>query len=74
MEKSNVKNPSIGRYSRGRRNVIGEKLGDFCNMHSLFITNGAFQNPAKHMSTWQTKITKNNEIIKWYNQIDCTLC
>ena len=51
MEKSNVKNPSIGRYSRGRRNVIGEKLGDFCNMHSLFITNGAFQHPAKHMST-----------------------
>ena len=43
-------------------------------MHSLFITNGAFQHPAKHMSTWQTKITKNNEIIKWYNQIDCTLC
>ena len=55
-EKSNVKNLRIGRYSRWRRNEISEEI-DFCNMHSLFITNSVFQHPAQYMSTWQTKIT-----------------
>ena len=41
--KSNVKNPSIGRYSRERRNASGEELVDFCNINNLFITSSAFR-------------------------------
>ena len=72
--KSNVKNPSIGRFSRGRRNASGEELIDFCNIHNLFVSNSAFQHPARHITTWQTQIIKNDKTIMVYNQIDYILC
>ena len=32
----------VKKCSRGRRNVISKEFVDFCNVHSLFITNRAF--------------------------------
>ena len=62
----------LGRYSRGRRNVSGQQLVEFCDAHNLFIGNSSFQHPARHQTTWeQQRINKKtNKVVTIYNQID----
>ena len=43
----------MGIHSRGRRNINGNALADFLEVHSLFICNTAFQHSARHKTTWQ---------------------
>ena len=71
--KRNANIPCLGKFSRGRRNKSGESFIDFCNNHSFYITNSSFQHRACHITTWESKITKNNKIITVYNQIDYIL-
>lgn len=65
----------LGRYSRGRRNLSGQQLVEFCEAYDLKIANSCFQHPARHQTTWsQTKIMKDtNRIITLYNMIDYIL-
>ena len=73
---NNDETECLGRFSRGRRNVSGQCLLDFCNAHKFFITNSAFKHKAAHITTWEsTRINKTNNTIKHiYNQIDYVIC
>ena len=67
----------LGKYSRGIRNNSGQLLIDFCITNDLFITNSAFQHPARHITTWENqRIDPNNvnKTITIYNQIDYIMC
>eukprot|EP00794_Sanderia_malayensis_P021165 gene21165-23243_t len=64
----------LGKYSRGKRNNSGQTLVDFCNIHDLFISNSAFQHPARHITTWEFSREVNNKVIHIYNQIDYIIC
>ena len=64
----------MGKYSRGRRNVSGQCLIDFCNTHNFFITNSAFKHKAAHITTWESTREVNNKIQRIYNQIDYIIC
>ena len=73
----NSSNTCLGRYSRGRRNNNGQLLIDFCIINDLFITNSAFQHPARHITTWENKRSdpnNQNKMIYIYNQIDYIMC
>ena len=75
--KSSAGDKCIGKFSRGIRNSSGQHLIEFCSINDLFITNSAFQHPAKHITTWehQRKDPKNpGNTITIYNQIDYILC
>jgi exonuclease III len=65
----------MGRYSVGERNGSGELLAEFCNRNEQFITNTAFQHPARHITTWsQQRIDKASNTTKTiHNQIDYIL-
>ena len=65
-----------GNYVRGERNIAGQKLIDFCNNHNLFVTNSAFQHPARHISTWENHRRNNagTKIISTFSQIDYIIC
>ena len=65
----------LGRYRRGRRNLSGQQLVEFCEAYNLKIANSCFQHPAKHQTTWsQTKIMKDtNKVVTVYNMIDYIL-
>ena len=65
----------IGRYTVGERNLSGEIMMNFCKRNELFITNSAFQHPARHITTWtQQRIDKINNTVKLiHNQIDYIL-
>ena len=43
----------MGKHSRGRRNINGNALADFLEVHSLFNGNTAFQYFTRHKTTWQ---------------------
>ena len=62
----------LGRYSKGVRNRSGELLIDFCEKNKLYITNTAFQHPARHITTWSQQRTnkQTNKVKHIYNQID----
>ena len=62
------------KFSRGRTNNSGKNLIDFCSISHLFISNSAFQHPARHITTWESQIKVNNKLLKIYNQIDCIIC
>ena len=74
--KSTGNEPCLGSWSRGRKNNSGQALIDFCNNHNLFITNSAFQHPARHITTWEnTRINKRtNTVTHFFHQIDYILC
>ncbi|CAF2172469.1 unnamed protein product, partial [Rotaria magnacalcarata] len=57
-----------GNFGLGDRNEAGDKLLDFCQNNSLFITNTCFQQPKRRLYTW----TSANGQYK--NQIDYILC
>ena len=40
----------LGRYSRGKTNNSGMILIEFCEAHSLFVSNTAFRNSARHIN------------------------
>ena len=51
----------VGKYGRGRRNMSGQNLIEFCTINDLFITNTAFKHPARHIlqhGMEQERITK----------------
>ena len=60
----------LGKFSRGRTNNSGKTLIDFCSINHLFISNSAFQHPARHITTWESQIKVDNKLVKVYNQID----
>ncbi|XP_033120167.1 craniofacial development protein 2-like [Anneissia japonica] len=65
----------IGNYSKGFRNDNGDALIDFCENNNLFITNSAFQHPARHITTWACqRKNKDGQLINIYNQIDFIIC
>ena len=74
--KNNDGTECLGQYSRGRRNVSGQCLIDFCNAHNFFVTNSAFKHKAAHITTWQsTRKNKNtNKVTNIFNQIDYIIC
>ncbi|CAF1350439.1 unnamed protein product [Rotaria magnacalcarata] len=57
-----------GNFGLEDRNEAGDKLLDFCQNNSMFITNTCFQQPKRRLYTW----TSSNGQYK--NQIDCILC
>ena len=67
----------LGRYSRGRRNLSGQQLIDFCEAYNYKVANSCFQHPARHQTTWSQKRTitdKDNEkLITIFNMIDYIL-
>ena len=64
----------LGKFSRGRTNNSGKTLIEFCSINHLFISNSAFQHPARHITTWESQIKVNNKLVKIYNQIDYIIC
>ena len=66
----------LGNYSRGIRNASGQNLVDFCNINNLFVSNTAFQHPARHITTWESQRInkKTNKVVHIFNQIDYVLC
>ncbi|CAF4391546.1 unnamed protein product, partial [Rotaria magnacalcarata] len=57
-----------GNFGLGDRNEAGDRLLEFCQTNSLFITNTCFQQPNRRRYTW----TSPNGQYK--NQIDYILC
>ncbi|CAM4847582.1 unnamed protein product, partial [Rotaria magnacalcarata] len=57
-----------GNFGLEDRNEAGDKLLDFCQNNSMFITNTCFQQPKRRLYTW----TSSNGQYK--NQIDYILC
>ncbi|CAM2723797.1 unnamed protein product [Rotaria socialis] len=57
-----------GNFGLGDRNEAGDRLLEFCQNNSLFITNTCFQQPKRRLYTW----TSPNGQYK--NQIDYILC
>ena len=72
--KSLIKEPCVGRFSRGKRNASGQNLIDFCTTHQLFVCNSSFKHPARHITTWQNTRTVNGSYMTIYNQIDYIIC
>ena len=40
----------LGKFSRGRTNSSRKTLIDFCSINHLFISNSAFQHPARQIT------------------------
>ena len=72
IRKRNGPGNCIGQWSRGRRNDIGSKPVQFCEMNNKVITNSCFQQPRKHITTWfQKRINPTKRIVtNIFNQID----
>ena len=64
----------LGKSSRGRINISGKTLIDFCSINHLFISNSVFQNLARHITTWESQIEVNNKLVKIYDQINYIIC
>ena len=66
----------MGNHSRGRRNINGNALADFLEVHSLFICNTAFQHSARHKTTWQgqRRDAATGQVVPIYNAIDFVIC
>ena len=64
----------LGKFSRGRTNNSGKTPIDFCSINNLFISNSAFQHPARHITTWESQIKVDNKLVKVCNQIGYIIC
>ena len=66
----------MGIHSLGRRNINGNALADFLEVHSLFICNTAFQHSARHKTTWQgqRRDAATGQVVPIYNVIDFVIC
>jgi len=66
----------MGSYGRGKRNMNGQALVDFCDARKLFLCNTAFQHHARHRTTWTgwRKDSASGNSVPVYNQIDYILC
>ena len=66
----------MGNHSRGRRNINGNALADFLEVHRLFICNTAFQHSARHKTTWQgqRRDAATGQVVPIYNVIDFVIC
>lgn len=64
----------IGKYGRGHTNNSGSSLIEFCDAHSLFLTNTAFKKSARHVTTWESTRMVNDREIRIFNQIDYIIC
>lgn len=66
----------LGNHSRGKRNLSGQCLIDFCSSSDLFLCNTAFNHNARHITTWtgHRKDTSTNTVVPVYNQIDYVIC
>ena len=61
----------IGKFSRGKRNVSGQHLINFCTINKLFISNSAFCHSARHISTYHNSFSNQaGEVKKYYSMID----
>ena len=73
-------NAKIGKSSTrienciGDRNINGQMLVDFCEIHQLFVGNSSFQHRPCHKTTWQNIRNVNNKIVSISTQIDYILC
>ena len=56
----------MGIHSRGRRNINGNALADFLEVHILFICNTAFH--------WQRRDAATGQVVPIYNVIDFVIC
>ena len=67
---------TCGRHGRGKRNLSGQSLIDFCHASDLFICNTAFQHNARHVTTWtgHRRDGASGATVPVYNQIDYVLC
>ena len=64
----------IGKFSRGRRNISGQHLINFCEINNLFISNSAFRHPARHITTYSsTFVNSTGEVKNYYSMIDFIL-
>jgi sorting nexin-29 len=66
--------PCLGNYGRGRTNVSGMSLIEFCEAHGMFVTNTAFRHSARHITTWESTRTMHDRTIRIFNQIDYIIC
>ena len=66
----------MGIHSRGRRNINGNALADFLEVHSLFICNTAFQHSARPKTTWQgqRRDAATGQVVLIYKVIDFVIC
>jgi len=66
----------VGAHGRGRRNINGQALVDYCDMNGLFIANTAFQHSARHKTTWvgARRDYTTGRTLPVYNQIDFVIC
>ena len=66
----------IGHFSKGKRNDNGNLVIDLCENNKLFISNSAFDHPARHQTTWvgRLKDKATDKIINIFNQIDYIIC
>ncbi|GFR67803.1 craniofacial development protein 2-like [Elysia marginata] len=73
---SSKRETCLGKYSKGQRNDNGDRLIELCEDKKLFISNSAFNHPARHQTTWvgQRKDRSTGNIINIFNQIDDILC
>ena len=63
----------LGSNSKGKRNINGQTLIDFCTEQELLITNSIFKHPSRHITTWEATRRHQNKLVKTYNQIDYIL-
>jgi len=67
---------AVGSHGRGKRNVHGQTLVDFCECNNLYLANTSFQHPARHITTWTgwRKDYSKGKTVPVYNQIDYIIC
>lgn len=72
-KKQNEEEICIGSHSKGKRNINGQALIDFCTEEDFLITNSIFKHPSRHITTWESTRRHQNKLVKTYNQIDFIL-
>ena len=75
-KKSDARETCCGRHGRGKRNLSGQSLIDFCHVNDLFICNTAFQHNTRHVTTWtgHRRDGASGATVPVYNQIGYMLC
>ena len=57
----------LGSNSKGKRNINGQILIDFCTEQELLITNSIFKHPSRHITTWESTRRHQNKLVKSNN-------
>jgi len=67
---------SMGSHGRGKRNMPGQSLVDFCECNNLYLANTTFQHSARHITTWTgwRRDSSTGKVVPVYNQIDYLVC